>query len=158
MLSAISGQTPFSNPHACLKSYTPWLVRWQIWKICLVYVQYMFRYILQYVRWRVLQSRNHQAKLMDFSLNVELLLYATKLPNKQQTYTGGKYLSEEDITQLELWVKSSKSPPIMQKCCCRSVKQHTKKSAWAFFPHVTKSWFLSAVSHDCWMILSRSQQ
>lgn len=101
-----------------------------------------------------------------YGLNVELLLYATKLPNKQHTHTGGTYLSEEDITQLELWVKSSKPPPIMQTCCCRSVKQHTQKSAWAF-PHVqwhnhdffqlclvTVEWYFPEVNNSLYKIFS----
>lgn len=48
-LSEVNGQAPLSEPHACLKSYTPWLVHRQM---DLVYVQYMLTYILQYVNWK----------------------------------------------------------------------------------------------------------
>lgn len=47
----IWGQCKRTRPptHACLKSYTSWLVYRQIYQ---VYVQYMFTYILRYVSWR----------------------------------------------------------------------------------------------------------
>lgn len=61
----IWGQCKRTPPptHACLKSYTSWLVYRQIYQ---VYVQYMFTYILQYASWRahwILQPGHYQAKL-----------------------------------------------------------------------------------------------
>lgn len=67
-----------------------------------------------------LQSRNHQAKLMDYSLSGAFTVCNNAF--KQQIYKELNLYLRRSNTAWVLSFKSSKIPLVMLKCCCRSVK------------------------------------
>lgn len=127
MFSYISN--PITYPHAWLKSYTQWLVHRQIY---LVYVHYMFTYILQYVSWRVDRFTVQKSSSKAAGLQLKCGAFTVR-NNARKQHTSKElnlYLRRYNTARV-LSFKSSKTPLVMHKCCCRSVKLN--KVSMGFF-------------------------